>query len=79
MHLNCAHEPTIVFTTGETSSSQKCRVRSTKISGLPRFPLRFQKFIALFEDGIDGLRGTGIQTKPAAFQTARWIEFVGRR
>ena len=55
MHFNSMHEPSTVFTTGETFHSQMREVREHGSIGLPRFLLRFQKFVALFEDGIDGL------------------------
>jgi hypothetical protein len=47
-----------------------------EVFGLPRVLLRLQELVSFPKDGIDRLRRAGIQTEPAAFQTAGWIESV---
>lgn len=44
---------------------------------LPRFLLRPKQLIALLENTVNRLRGTGVQAEAATFEAARGVEFVG--
>ncbi len=64
----------------ETDCVNACHgARAREVSGLPCLLLWFQQFITLLEDRVDGLRWAGVQAESAAFEAARWVEFVGWR
>src|SRR6185436_2815248 len=57
-------------------SGRVARAKGT--ARLRRLLLRLQHLLPLLEHSVDRLRGTGVQTETATFQTAGRVELVGR-